>query len=331
MLKEFRSIDVYWDKATRRIYEEIRSSSSDEKGRKMTVQIVNDGQIQDLTNVALNLYWETQDGENRGLDPFEPLDAENGIYELYFRTGMLEHVGKLNAHLHLVDTTGAITSEPFTIVVFQGVDVDAMESDDELSALNQALIEVQNIKQAEVERVANEEQRTIAEQERIENEQVRATNEGERVNAESTRTNAETNRASAETSRVNAEQARATAETERVTAESARVSAEEEREEGYPLLDGRLTTVEQDVELLKPSGGYSAGNTVTAYIDSILNDIPNNTISLRSAIFGNGVRRILVIDRRTNQAIVLAISHNSIEQYYRTVSGEWTSKTANLS
>jgi len=67
MLKEFRSIDVYWDKATRRIYEEIRSSSSDEKGRKLTVQIVNDGQIQDLTNVALNLYWETQDGENRGL------------------------------------------------------------------------------------------------------------------------------------------------------------------------------------------------------------------------------------------------------------------------
>ena len=127
MLKEFRSIDVYWDKATRRIYEKIRSSSSDEKGRKLTVQIVNDGQIQDLTNVALNLYWETQDGENRGLDPFEPLDAENGIYELYFRTGMLEHVGKLNAHLHLVDTTGAITSEPFTIVVFEGVDVDAMK------------------------------------------------------------------------------------------------------------------------------------------------------------------------------------------------------------
>lgn len=147
MLKEFRSIDVYWDKATRRIYEEIRSSSSDEKGRKLTVQIVNDGQIQDLTSVALNLYWETQDGENRGLDPFTALDPENGIYELYFRTGMLKHVGKLNAHLHLVDTTGAITSEPFTIFVFEGVDVDAMESDDELSALNQALVEVQTIKQ----------------------------------------------------------------------------------------------------------------------------------------------------------------------------------------
>ena len=163
MLKEFRSIDVYWDKATRRIYEEIRSSSSDEKGRKLTVQIVNDGQIQDLTNVALNLYWETQDGENRGLDPFEPLDAENGIYELYFRTGMLQHVGKLNAHLHLVDTTGAITSEPFTIFVFEGVDVDAVTSDDELSALTQALVQVNNLETTYAPRL------TAAEQSIVEN------------------------------------------------------------------------------------------------------------------------------------------------------------------
>lgn len=162
MLKDFRSIDVYWDKATRRIYEEIRSSSSDEKGRKLTVQIVNDGQIQDLTNVALNLYWETQDGENRGLDPFTALDPENGIYELYFRTGMLEHVGKLNAHLHLVDTTGAITSEPFTIFVFEGVDVDAMASEDELSALTQALVQVNNLETTYAKRLNEVEDRLTA-------------------------------------------------------------------------------------------------------------------------------------------------------------------------
>ena len=248
MLKEFRSIDVYWDKATKRIHEKIRSSSSDEKGRKLTVQIVNDGQIQDLTNVALNLYWETQDGENRGLDPFELLDPENGIYELYFHTGMLKHVGKLNAHLHLVDTTGAITSEPFTIFVFSGINVDAMASDDELSALNQALIEVQNIKQDEAERVSAETERITAEEERV-------SNENERKTAETTRNTNETTRVSNETDRVNAEDTRKTnetnrvdAESNRVTAETARVTAEEEREQGYPLLDGRLTTVEQNID-----------------------------------------------------------------------------------
>ncbi len=249
MLKEFRSIDVYWDKATRRIYEEIRSSSSDEKGRKLTVQIVNDGQIQDLTNVALNLYWETQDGENRGLDPFEPLDAENGVYELYFRTGMLEHVGKLNAHLHLVDTTGAITSEPFTIFVFEGVDVDAMASDDELSALNQALIEVQNVKQAEVERVSAEAERIIAEEERKTAETARATAENTRNTNETDRVDNEEDRVAAELDRIDNEEDRLAAESDRVTAETARVTAEEEREQGYPALDGRITAVEENIDL----------------------------------------------------------------------------------
>ena len=263
MLKEFRSIDVYWDKATRRIYEEIRSSSSDEKGRKLTVQIVNDGQIQDLTNVALNLYWETQDGENRGLDPFEPLDAENGIYELYFRTGMLEHVGKLNAHLHLVDTTGAITSEPFTIFVFEGVDVDAMASDDELSALNQALIEVQNVKQAEVERVSAEAERIIAEEERKTAETARATAENTRNTNETTRVSNETDRVNAEDTRKTNETNRESAESNRVTAETARVSAENVRAEGYPLLDGRLTTVEQNIDLLDFSDSLTTKTGVT--------------------------------------------------------------------
>lgn len=250
MLKEFRSIDVYWDKATRRIYEEIRSSSSDEKGRKLTVQIVNDGQIQDLTNVALNLYWETQDGENRGLDPFEPLDPENGIYELYFRTGMLKHVGKLNAHLHLVDTTGAITSEPFTIFVFEGVDVDAMASDDELSALNQALIEVQNIKQDEAERVSAEAERATAEEERVSNENERKNAETIRLTNETDRVDNEEDRVAAESDRVSAESSRTVNENARLSAESDRVTAENVRAEGYPLLDGRLTTVEQNIDLL---------------------------------------------------------------------------------
>ena len=263
MLKEFRSIDVYWDKATRRIYEEIRSSSSDEKGRKLTVQIVNDGQIQDLTNVALNLYWETQDGENRGLDPFEPLDPENGIYELYFRTGMLKHVGKLNAHLHLVDTTGAITSEPFTIVVFSGVDVDAMASDDELSALNQALIEVQNVKQAEVERVSAEAERIIAEEERKTAETARATAENTRNTNETDRVDNEEDRVAAELDRIDNEEDRLAAESDRVTAETARVTAEEEREQGYPALDGRITAVEQNIDLVNLMDSVSWNDSLT--------------------------------------------------------------------
>ena len=282
MLKEFRSIDVYWDKATRRIYEEVRASSSDDKGRKLTVQIVNDGQIQDLTNVALNLYWETQYGESRGLDPFEPLDAENGIYELYFRTGMLEHVGKLNAHLHLVDTTGAITSEPFTIYVFKGVDVDAMASDDELSALNKALIEVQDIKQDEAERVSAETERATAEEERKTAETARATAETTRNTNETTRVSNETDRVNAEDTRKTNETNRVDAENGRVTAETARVTAEEEREQGYPALDGRITAVEQSIEFVEMEQTKTSDGTSPAL--EFVFDVPEGFTSTGAVV-----------------------------------------------
>lgn len=241
MLNQFRATNIVWDKASLKLYAAIRVSSSDENGRKLVVQVINKGVTENLENTSLSLYWETQDGENRGLDPFEPLDAENGIYELYFRTGMLKHVGKLNAHLHLVDTTGAITSEPFTIYVFKGVDVDAMASEDELSALNKALIEVQNVKQNEAERVSAETERATAEEERKTAETARATAENTRASNEADRVNAEETRKTNETNRVDAESGR-------VTAETARVTAEEEREQGYPALDGRITAVEQNID-----------------------------------------------------------------------------------
>jgi len=145
MLKEFRSIDVYWDKATRRIYEEIRTSSSDEKGRKLTVQVVNDGQTQNLSGTSLSLFWKL--GEEEGLDVFTPIDIDNGIFELYFTARMLSNIGKLTAYLYLIDTTGATTSEPFSITVFEGIDAEAVTSEAELTTLTQALVQVQDLKQ----------------------------------------------------------------------------------------------------------------------------------------------------------------------------------------
>ena len=43
MLNDFRNVDVIWDKATKNFAEKIRVASSDESGRKLTVQVVNGG------------------------------------------------------------------------------------------------------------------------------------------------------------------------------------------------------------------------------------------------------------------------------------------------
>lgn len=142
MLDEFRSTDITWDKATRRIYSPITANESDENGRKLVVQIVNSGQVEDLTGAALHLYWETTDKLHDGLDVFKAVDLKKGEFELSYTTGMLSNKGVLNANLVLVDTTGRVVSERFKITVTEGIDNDAIQSENSFSSLTQALIDV---------------------------------------------------------------------------------------------------------------------------------------------------------------------------------------------
>ena len=142
-LDKFRSQTIVWDKANRKVYENVRVSSEDENGRKLAVQIVNDGVVEDLTGFSLNLAWETRDKTTSGLDAFEVVDISKGQFSITYKTGMLQNVGNLNAQLVLVGTdTSKITSENFTITVFGGVGTDGAESSNEFSALTTALATV---------------------------------------------------------------------------------------------------------------------------------------------------------------------------------------------
>ena len=142
MLNEFRSTYITWDKATSRIYSPVTANASDENGRKLVVQIVNRGQVEDLTGATLHLYWETRDKANYGLDVFKAVDLKKGEFELSYTTGMLSNHGVLNANLVLIDTVGRVVSEQFKITVTEGIDDDAIQSENSFSSLTQALIEV---------------------------------------------------------------------------------------------------------------------------------------------------------------------------------------------
>lgn len=260
MLDNFRSINLTWDKASGKVYKIVRTSSSDEAGRKLVVQILNDGQVEDLTGATLNLYWETKDKEHNGLDVFDEVDVSKGIFELYFTTGMLSNIGDLNSHLHFFDGQGFITSEPFKITVFKGVDTDAIESSDSFTALTEALIKVDGIQEEfetnEAERQAdfeaNESKRKsdfeaseserqstfddnessrqsefdVNEQTRQLNEDVRVSNEQAREAAESDRVTAENTRETQESSRESSESTRESNEDTRISNENARQNAE---------------------------------------------------------------------------------------------------------
>lgn len=147
MLSEFRSTNITWDKATSRIYSPVTANESDENGRKLVVQIVNGGQVEDLTGATLHLYWETMDKLHDGLDVFKAVDLKKGEFELSYTTGMLSNQGALNANLVLIDTVGRVVSERFKITVIEGIDDDAIQSENSFSSLTQALIDIGNLEQ----------------------------------------------------------------------------------------------------------------------------------------------------------------------------------------
>lgn len=147
MLDEFRSTNITWDKATSRIYSPVTANASDENGRKLNIQVVNSGQVENLTGATLHLYWETKDKVHYGLDAFDASDISKGEFELFYTRGMLSNVGELNATLVLVDSTGKVVSDWFKITVTRGINEGAIESENSFSSLTQALIDISNLEQ----------------------------------------------------------------------------------------------------------------------------------------------------------------------------------------
>lgn len=142
MLKEFRTQRIIWDKANSRLFEPVQAVEGDERGRRLEVQIVNAGVVEDLGSSTLSLAWQSPDG-HKGLDGFEVVDASQGIFELYYPTGMLANKGRLRASLVLYETNGKLESREFDIYVQKTViDNDAVESSDSFTALTDAVVRI---------------------------------------------------------------------------------------------------------------------------------------------------------------------------------------------
>ena len=150
MLNEFRSQKIIWDKANNNVYEKIEAHAGDTNGRKLVVQVINAGVVEDITGFNLSLAWSSRSG-NHGLDAFTDVDLEKGLFELYYTTEMLTNAGSLDASLVLVDKNGRIESKSFKIVVNKSnVDDDAVQSENSFTALTEALVKVSQY-QAEID------------------------------------------------------------------------------------------------------------------------------------------------------------------------------------
>lgn len=146
MLREFRTQRIIWDRANSRLFDPIQTSGGDQNGRRLEVQILNNGEVEDLTGTDLYLAWQTRNKTHSGLEPFDTLDASEGTFELYYPTGMLAHAGALRGGLALVDSDGRIVSREFIIQVDRNiVDDEAAESSNEFTALTEALVKINDL------------------------------------------------------------------------------------------------------------------------------------------------------------------------------------------
>ena len=122
MFKQFRTIDIVWDSINNRINEQVILVSEGGGGRIFSVQVLNRGQVVDLTGVNLTLVWETKGGHYHGNEEFEMADKDKGLYELTPTGELTDRVGNHTAWLQLsFEEEQPIESLPFDLVVKRGV------------------------------------------------------------------------------------------------------------------------------------------------------------------------------------------------------------------
>ena len=145
MLENFRSQKIIWDRANKKIFEKIEANSGDSNGRKLVVQVIDQGVTEGLSGTTLSLGWKSRNGA-KGLDAFNLVDASKGIFEIYYTTEMLSNIGNIEASLILIDSTSRIESSTFTISVRPStVDDESVESENSFTALTEALVKVNDL------------------------------------------------------------------------------------------------------------------------------------------------------------------------------------------
>ena len=144
MLDDFRGTQLTWDTANESFFQKIEASQGDEQGRRLSVQILNGGQV--VPNAGtLALAWATPNKEHYGIDNFATVDSNNSMYEIAYKTGMLQHTGKLDVGLVLFTSNGRIESKPFTIHVYGSVVTDYdIQTSDSFSLLTEALDKIES-------------------------------------------------------------------------------------------------------------------------------------------------------------------------------------------
>lgn len=154
-LDRFRSVDIRIDKADHYFMSSQFAKGGDYNGRTLVVQITNGGLIESQAGITVNLGWRHESVKNSGLDPFEVVDAAQGIFEISYPKEML-NPGRVTAVIQIIDGETITETKNFVIQVEKSpIDETSIVSSNSFTVLQEALVKTNRVEGLLNEAIAN--------------------------------------------------------------------------------------------------------------------------------------------------------------------------------
>lgn len=147
MFEDFKTVDIVLNKADENILtqESFILNSGDYNGRKLRVQITNDGIIEDTSGISLNFGFWRYDLDEKGVFPFEVVDYTKGLYEINYPSEMLqEKEGMAVCQIQMIDIQGSIVnSYDFKVNIIRSLFTEEfVVAENSPTVLQKALIDI---------------------------------------------------------------------------------------------------------------------------------------------------------------------------------------------
>lgn len=115
-LDKFRDVDLVIDKANDNFIQRQFVSQADYKGRTLTVQVTNNGEIGEIPGLFLNLRWQNQVSGLTDLTAFVLIDKENNVFRIEYPKHMMTP-GKVIASIQLIHDGKTLHMKQFELTV----------------------------------------------------------------------------------------------------------------------------------------------------------------------------------------------------------------------
>ena len=115
-LDQFRDVDLVIDRANDSFVQKQFVSQGDYKGRTLTVQVTNNGNVGEVPGLMLNLNWHNEASGLTDLTAFSILDKANSIYRIEYPQNMMTP-GKVIASIQVIQDGKVTNLKQFELTV----------------------------------------------------------------------------------------------------------------------------------------------------------------------------------------------------------------------